>query len=255
MITADALTRASSVRHAFFTREGGVSEGLYASLNCGFGSGDSPDNVAANRARAMDALGLGGEALTTVYQVHSPTAIVVEAPWKAGETPCQADALATDRPGIALGVLTADCAPVLFADAAAGVAAAAHAGWRGARDGVLEAAVEAMVGLGARVDRISAAIGPCIRQDSYEIGPEFHAAFVDDEPDTAGLFVAGERTGHYQFDLPGYVHRRLSGMALGAVETVSLDTCAEPDRFFSYRRATHHGDADYGRGLSAIVLG
>jgi polyphenol oxidase len=253
MITADAISAAGPFRHAFFTREGGVSDGLYASLNCGFGSGDAADNVSANRDRAMDAIGLGGDALVTAYQIHSPTAVAVVDPWRPDAAP-RADALVTNRPGIALGILTADCAPVLFADADAGVIGAAHAGWRGARDGVLEATVEAMAALGARPGRIAAAVGPCIRQESYEVGPEFQSAFVDDDPETAGLFVAGARDGHFQFDLPGYIARRLSAIALAAVEVVTFDTCADEDRFFSYRRATRRGEPDYGRGLSAIAI-
>lgn len=255
MITADALSAAGPLRHAFFTRDGGVSDGLYASLNCGFGSADNPDNVAVNRRRAMDGLGLGGEALVTVYQVHSPRAVAVTAPWPSGETPPEADALVTDRPGIALGVLAADCAPVLFADGEAGVVGAAHAGWRGAQGGVLKATVEAMVGLGAQASCIAAAIGPCIHQPSYEVGAEFRAAFVDGDPATADLFITGARDGHFQFDLPGYVAQRLTGLGLAMVEVVPHDTCADPDRFFSYRRSTRHEEADYGRGLSAIVLG
>jgi hypothetical protein len=254
MITADSLSAPGRLRHAFFTRQGGVSDGPYQSLNCGFGSGDAEARVAANRGRAMGALGLDGDALVTAYQVHSPTAVVVAAPWRPEAAP-EADALVTDRPGVALGVLTADCAPVLFADAEAGVVGAAHAGWRGARAGVLEATVEAMTGLGARAGRIAVAVGPCIRQASYEVGPEFQAAFVEEDAENADLFAAAERRRHFRFDLPRYLERRLARLALAAVETIALDTCGDEERFFSYRRASRRGEPAYGRGLSAIAIG
>jgi len=253
MITADALNRIGRVRHAFFTRAGGVSEGAFASLNCGFGSGDDPARVADNRARAMARLDLAGGRLATLYQVHSTEVAVVEKPWPIGQMP-HADAAVTAMPGVALGVLTADCAPVLMADAEAGVVGAAHAGWRGALDGVIEAAVEAMCRLGAERRRIAAAVGPCIQQRSYEVGPEFHARFVAADPGNADFFVAATRDGHYLFDLPGFVARRLGALGVGAVEVADDDTCADSARFFSYRRATLEGERDYGRGLSAIAL-
>lgn len=253
MITADALNRIDRVRHAFFTREGGVSEGAFASLNCGFGSGDDPARVADNRARAMARLALAGGRLVTLYQVHSTEVAFVEKPWPKGQMP-HADVAVTATPGVALGVLTADCAPVLMADAAAGVIGAAHAGWRGALDGVIEAAVEAMCRLGADRRRIAAAVGPCIQQRSYEVGPEFHARFVAADPGNADLFVAAKRAGHYLFDLPGLVARRLGAVGISAVEIAADDTCADAARFFSYRRATLEGERDYGRSLSAIAL-
>jgi uncharacterized protein, YfiH family len=253
MLTADPMSERASVRHAFFTREGGVSEGRYASLNCGLGSADDPERVHANRARAMQRLGLPPEALTTVAQVHSARALVVDRPWREDERP-QADALVTDRPGVALGILTADCAPVLFADADAGVIGAAHAGWRGAWDGVLAATVWAMGKLGARPERMCAAVGPCIRQPSYEVGEDFRRQFIEDEADTRALFMASNRPDHWRFDLAGYVERRLQAMAIGTVTILPHDTFADEDRFFSFRRVTLNGGGDYGRMLSAIAL-
>ncbi|MSO76287.1 MAG: peptidoglycan editing factor PgeF [Alphaproteobacteria bacterium] len=253
MITVDNLGRLASVRHGFFGRAGGLSTGIYASLNCGFGSGDDPALVALNRRRAMAMLDLPGDALATAYQVHGREVARVNQPWEPGAGP-RVDAMVTTEPGIALGILTADCAPVLFADPAAGVIAAAHAGWRGAVGGVLEAALGAMVDLGARPDRVVAAVGPCIGPGSYEVGPEFPAPFVAERPDNDRFFAPGRRAGRFQFDLPGYVRHRLAALGLGAVEHVALDTCAEADRFFSYRRACLDGQGDYGRLLSAIVL-
>ena len=255
MITAQTLNRSARVRHAFFTRAGGVSQGLYGSLNCGFGSGDNPDHVAANRSRALSRLA-GDCELLTLYQVHSPDVVIIEEPWRPSDAP-KADAAVTGRPGLALGILTADCAPVLFADgdanAGAGVIGAAHAGWKGALEGVVEATVEAMTGLGARTSRITAAIGPCIQQDSYEVGPEFHDRFQDADPANGDFFVASSRDGHFMFDLPGYVGRKLDALGI-AFETTGEDSCSDENRFFSYRRATRLGEKDYGRGLSAIVL-
>ena len=253
MLTADALNTAAAVRHGFFTRKGGVSEGAYASLNCGLGSADAPERVRENRSRAMQRLGLPASALATAYQVHSARVAVIEAPWPDAARP-QLDAMVTRTPGVALGILTADCAPVLLADPEAGVIGAAHAGWRGAKTGILEATVAAMVGQGARPEAIAAAVGPCIRQDSYEVGPEFHAAFVDDEPDATALFRPSDRDGHHRFDLAGYVVRRLVSAGIVQPAVLPHDTFAGPDRFFSYRRVTLNGGGDYGRMLSAIAL-
>ena len=253
MITAQALSRLDRVRHGFFTRRGGVSEGPFASLNCGFGSGDDPDRVKANRARAMERLGGNGDDLVTLHQVHSADVAVVDKDWtQDGKHP--ADAAVTRVPGVALGVLTADCAPVLMADAGAGVAAAAHAGWRGALEGILEATVEAMCGLGAERGRIAAAIGPCIQQASYEVGPEFQDAFLNAAQENGGFFAAAPRDGHFMFDLSGFLGRKLEDLGLAAVEVASDDTCGDEDRFFSYRRATLRREKDYGRGLAAILL-
>jgi len=253
MLTARALSGLDGISHGFFTHEGGVSEGVYASLNCGQGSGDHPANVAENRSRAMARLGLGADALATAYQVHSADVAVVKAPWPADERP-QLDGLVTRTPGVALGILTADCAPVLFADAGAGVIGAAHAGWRGALSGVLEATVSAMADLGAAPDRTVAAVGPCIGQPSYEVGPEFRAEFVADDGATADLFDPAPRAGHFLFDLAGYVTRRLRTLGLAGIDVLPFDTCADEARFFSYRRTTRNGGGDYGRGLSAIGL-
>lgn len=253
VVTAEELDRLEGVRHAFFSRRGGLSRGIYSSLNCSFGSGDAAETVAGNRARAMEMVDRPAGSLVTVYQVHSPRAVVVEEPWQRSEAP-RADGMATDRPGVTLGILTADCAPVLFADAAAGVIGAAHAGWRGARDGIVEAVVEAMVGLGAKPDRISAAVGPCIAQASYEVGPEFPALFAGVDPDSGSFFRPAERTEHFMFDLEGYVARRLRRAGVGSVACLSRDTCAEEDTFFSYRRSCLRNEPDYGRGLSAIAL-
>jgi hypothetical protein len=195
---------------------------------------------------------MDGVDLATLYQVHSATAVVVDTPWKPGEAP-QADAAATRVPGIALGILTADCAPVLLADAAAGVIGAAHAGWKGALSGIVEAAVDAMIGLGAEKGKIQAAIGPCIGQASYQVGTEFHDRFVDDDPANRDFFIASSRDGHFMFNLPAYLGRKLDTLGV-AFETVGLDTCADEDRFFSYRRSTLRREKDYGRGLAAIML-
>ena len=254
MITLDVLDDGGAIRHAFFTREGGVSEGLFASLNCGFGSGDEAARVARNRAIAADRLGLPEERLVTCYQIHSATVLTVAEPWRREAAP-RADGMVTDRPGIALGVLAADCAPVLFADAQAGVIGAAHGGWRGALTGVMEATVAAMTALGAEPARIRAGIGPCIAQQSYEVGPEFpgHFAAVDGD-ESAGFFVSATRKGHFRFDLPGYIAHRLNRLGLGAVVDCGCDTVADPVRFFSYRRACLAGERDYGRALAAITL-
>ena len=250
-LVADCLT-VSGIRHGFFTRRGGVSTGLYASLNVGGGSRDERANVIANRERAMAAFALPGSALITAYQVHSATAVTVAGPWP--DAPPHSDGLATDQPGVALGILTADCTPILFADPEARVIGAAHAGWRGAIGGISDATVTAMESLGAKRGRIRAAVGPCIGPKSYEVGPEFPAPFIAADPSTERFFRPADRTDHFMFDLPGYVSHRLTGLGLGTVETLCFDTCADEDRFFSYRRSCLRKEADYGRGLSAIVL-
>lgn len=252
MITLSALD-ADGIRHAFFTREGGVSDGLYASLNCGFGSGDDSDKVARNRAIAAARLNVAADRLVSCHQVHGTVTVTVEQPWRREENP-RADGMVTKVPGIALGVLAADCAPVLFADPAARVVGAAHGGWRGALAGVMEATVEAMVAIGAAPERIRAGIGPCIAQPSYEVGPEFAATFADADPDSSGFFRPAPRPGHSLFDLPGYIAHRLTRLGLAAVERAARDTAAEEELFFSYRRACRRGEPDYGRGLAAIAL-
>lgn len=253
MLTAPVLDDLAPVRHGFFTRQGGVSRAPYDSLNCGLGSSDDPDRVAVNRERAVDRLGFAADALVTACQVHSAEVAIVDEPWPAQARP-QVDALVTRSPGVVLGVLTADCTPVLLADAEAGVVAAVHAGWRGAKSGVIEAAFAAMLDLGARRCKLAAAVGPCIQQASYEVGPEFHAGFTADAADTAGFFRPSERDGHFMFDLSGYVTSRLRALGIGTIGTLGHDTAADPDAFFSYRRTTLNGGGDYGRSLSAIAL-
>ena len=252
VLTAPAFPAHPGLRHAFFTREGGVSEGRYASMNCGLGSADEPDRVRENRARAMSRLGLPAEALVTARQVHSSRAAVVDHDWGA-ERP-QVDGLATRTPGMALGILTADCAPVLFADVEAGVIGAAHAGWRGAKGGILEATVAAMETLGARRTTVGAAVGPCIRRDSYEVTADFREAFIEGEEASRSLFAPGRRPGRFLFDLAGYVVGRLRRIGIAAPVVLPHDTCADAGRFFSYRRVTLDGGGDYGRQLSTIAL-
>ena len=252
MIQARSLSALANLRHAFFTRAGGTSRGIYASLNCGPGSSDDPRSVAANRAFAMQQLGLDEDALCTVHQVHGIDVAIARAPWRGGDGP-RADAVITDVPDIAVGVLTADCAPLLMADAQAGVAAAVHCGWRGALEGVVGAAVATMEDLGARRGRIAAAIGPCIARASYEIGAEFEDAFVSADAANKRFFAA-RASARARFDLAGYVAARLEAAGVGAVEGPKADTYTDAERFYSYRRATHTGKADYGRQLSAIAL-
>lgn len=240
------------LRHRFFTRQGGASTGIYASRNCGFGSSDDPDRVADNRARSMEELDLPAAALHTVYQVHSADVAVVGESFAADTAP-RVDAMVTNQTGIALGILTADCAPVLLADADAGVIAAAHAGWRGALAGVVDNVVAAMIELGASRAGISAAVGPCIAQASYQVGPEFRGAFVDADAANGTWFCEGN-SDRWHFDLSGFVAERLRAAGVGAVARLEEDTCADADRFFSYRRSCLKGEPDYGRNLSAIAL-
>lgn len=251
-LTDSALAAADGVRHAFFTREGGVSTGLYASLNCGFGSDDDGANVAVNRARAMEKLDLTAEALVNAYQVHGTNVFVVDG--GPPEEPPRADALVTRTPNVALGILTADCAPVLLADPAGRVVGAAHAGWRGALGGVIEATVAEMERLGAVRSRISAAVGPCIAQASYQVGPEFPRPFLDEAAENSRFFAGEEDSDRFRFDLEGYVVERLNALGLAAVGGLNTDTCPEDAPFFSYRRSCLQGEPDYGRCLSAIAI-
>jgi purine-nucleoside/S-methyl-5'-thioadenosine phosphorylase / adenosine deaminase len=253
MITLSALEGDPGIRHGFFTRAGGVSDGIYASLNCGYGSHDDPAKVGRNRAIVAARLGVAPDRLVSCHQVHGTATVTVERPWGREHNP-RADGMVTAVPGIGLGVLAADCAPVLFADPAARVIAAAHGGWRGALAGVMEATVAAMAALGARPDNIRAAIGPCIAQPSYEVGPEFEAAFAAADRDSGGFFLPAPRAGHFLFDLPGYIAHRLRRLGLAAVERTAHDTAAEEALFFSYRRACRQGERDYGRGLAGIAL-
>ena len=241
----------SGTPHGFLGRRGGVSTGLVAGLNVGLGAGDDGTAVAENRARAVAAV-LPGARLATVYQVHSPNCVTTRAAWPDAERP-HADALVTDRPGLLLGVVTADCAPVLFADLAAGVVGAAHAGWKGAVGGVTDSTIAAMEALGARRSAIVAAIGPCIAQQSYEVDEGFRDRLVALAAANAAFFAPG-RAGHYQFDLEGYVAQRLESAGIGAVERLGLDTYASGGRYFSYRLATHRAEPAYGRQISLIGL-
>lgn len=252
VVTAAALD-APRLRHGFFTRHGGVSQGIYASLNCGYGSSDARDSVTTNRTRALDFLGFAVQTLVTVHQQHTNTVVTVDAGWPVESRPV-ADGMVTAQPGFVLGILTADCAPVLFVDAEAGVVGAAHAGWRGALGGVLDGTVGAMTALGARPERIRAAVGPCIGQNSYQVGPDFAAAFTAPDSGNARFFSPPDADDRPHFDLAGYVAHRLTRAGVGHVEMAALDTCGEEDRFFSFRRTTLRREFDYGRQLSAIAL-
>lgn len=246
MVEALRSAALDGVAHGFLTRAGGVSRGAVEGLNCGFGADDDPAAIAENRRRAAEAV-LPGAALVGLHQVHSPNVVRVTEPWGDTARP-SADALVTDQAGVLLGVLTADCAPVLLADREAGVIGAAHAGWRGAHGGVVAETVRAMEELGAERARIAAAIGPCIAQASYEVSDAFRAEF--DEAD-AHFFAPGA-PGHWQFDLPGYVAKRLEQAGVGRIDVLAHDTYADHARFYSFRRATHRGEATYGRHLSLI---
>jgi hypothetical protein len=250
VLKADNLKR-PRLDHGFFGRPGGVSAGVYAGLNCGPGSGDDRDAVIENRRRAMAEL--GGACLVTCYQIHSATCVTVTAAWQIGDAP-HADAMVTNRTGLALGILTADCAPVLLADAEAGVIGAAHAGWKGAISGVTDSVLAAMETLGASRSRVAAAVGPCIAQASYEVDSAFRDRFVTAEAGNAAFFIAGNRDGHFHFDLESYVVRRLADGGVSDIAALKADTYADEAAFFSFRRATHRGEKDYGRDLSAIVL-
>jgi len=254
-LVSDALTAATGVAHAFFTRQGGVSNGIYASLNMGYGSADNSELVRENRARAANVFDLEADDLVTLYQVHSPDCVVVESnAWMLGDEAPKADAMATATPGVALGVCTADCAPVLFADRRGGVVGAAHAGWKGAFTGVLESTIAAMEGLGSTKADIIAVVGPCIAQVSYEVGPEFRDRFIQQSSSNDIFFVPSDRENHFCFDLEGYAAHRLKTAGLTLVDTLSRDTRAEENLFFSYRRCTLRGEPDYGRQISAIAL-
>jgi YfiH family protein len=239
------------VPHGFLGRGGGVSTGVLAGLNVGYGSKDDPEAIGENRRRAIEALFPGAE-LATVHQVHSADVVHAERPWPQGERP-RADAMVTDRPDLLLGILTADCAPVLLADAGARVIGAAHAGWRGALAGVTDSVIAAMERLGARRENIHAAVGPCIAQPSYEVDEGFRARFIEADASNDRFFTA-ELSAKPHFDLEAYVVHRLIAAGIGEVEALNLDTYADSARFYSYRRATHRGESDYGRQLSAIAL-
>ena len=242
-----------AVTHGFFTRKGGTSGGLYTSLNCGFGSDEDPRTIDQNRQRVANFLTVSPDELVTVHQVHSTDVVVVENIWPKSSPP-QGDALVTSRTGIALGILTADCIPVLLADTTHGVIGAAHAGWKGALGGLLEATVETMEAQGARRKNITVVVGPCIAQTSYEVGPEFRAVFVGQDPDHAVYFRPSPLESHYQFDLAGFAMHRLKRLALRWCSDLARDTYAEAELFYSYRRSCHHHEGDYGRQISAIAI-
>src|SRR5690348_11431915 len=252
MIQSPSLTF-PDIRHAFFTREGGVSGGIYASLNGGIGSRDAPENVRENRARMAASLGVAPTHLVSCYQIHSPDVIVATEPWTRENAP-RADAIVTRTSGLAIGVSTADCGPILFADAESRVIGAAHAGWKGALTGVLEVTIAAMEKLGAARARIRAAIGPLIRQPNYEVGNEFVERFTAAEAANKRFFAAATRPGHAMFDLPGYIRSRVERAEIQGIDDLGLCTYADEARFFSYRRTTHRGEADYGRHVNAIAL-
>lgn len=253
MLQAHSLSALPGIRHAFFTRAGGVSDGLYESLNGGVGSDDIPANVAENRTRMAAALGVTPDRLLSLYQIHSAKVVVAEAPWDLASRP-QADAMVTRTPELAIGIGTADCGPVLLADPQARVIGAAHAGWRGALTGVIEATVDAMQQLGAERSRIAAVVGPTISQRNYEVGPDLMARFRDADRDSEHYFKPANRPGHALFDLPGYIGARLSRAGIRQVEDLGLCTYADPAQFFSYRRSTHRAEPDYGRHINAIAL-
>ena len=251
-LTLDIVTSPllDGVAHGFFGRRGGASSGIFEGLNCGGGSSDQAEIVAMNRDRVADAIGVSLERLVSVHQVHSATAVTLHE--RPVERP-RADAIVTNTPGLALAILTADCQPVLFADRNAGVIGAAHAGWRGALDGVLEATIDEMIAAGGARENIHAVIGPTISQRAYEVGQEFLERFLDEDPDSARFFINGQ-TGRYLFDLPGYGLMRLRAAGIGSAEWTRHCTYSEEARFYSYRRATHRGEADYGRLISVIRL-
>ncbi|MDA0261175.1 MAG: peptidoglycan editing factor PgeF [Proteobacteria bacterium] len=251
LVRSTQLGALTGVRHGFLTREGGVSQGAYASLNCGRANGDTIENVAENRRRALAAVDPNASALCTVRQVHGSAALQVAAAWPINDPPA-ADALITNRRGIALGVTSADCAPVLIADPAAGIIAAAHAGWRGALSGIVESTVAAMVAIGGVPNRMIAAIGPCIARHSYEVGEAFPAPFLAQDAANARFFAPAAAAPRFQFDLPGYVASRITAAGLAKPEVIELDTCAEEGRFFSYRRACLRQETAYGLGISMI---
>ena len=253
MIEASNLAALDDLRHGFFSREGGVSEGVFESLNCGFSSGDDAARVAENRARALRRLDLPADSLRTVRQVHGARVLVVDEA-RAGHQPVEADALVTDRPGVALGVVCADCAPVLIADREARVIGCAHAGWRGALAGVIEATVLAMTGLGARHEAMCAAVGPCIAQASYEVGPDMLARFAAEDPGSEPLFAPVADSDRLLFDLKGYVLRRLATAGIDDRMALADDTLADEARFFSARRTRRQGGERFGLLLSAIAL-
>ena len=258
MLHSSGLSALDGISHCFFTREGGVSQGVYTSLNGGLGSGDERERVLDNRSRMAAALGVAPQHFATVYQVHSPDVAVIdtswlEAPWAESARP-KADAMVTRVPGVAIAVSSADCGPLLFADAQARVIGAAHAGWKGAFTGVIEATLDAMEREGAMRSRITVALGPMISRSAYEVGPEFHERFLAATPHNGAFFAPSERDGHFMFDLPGYIAHRLAAAGVARVEDLRRCTYTDETLFYSYRRMTHRREADFGRHLSGIAL-
>ncbi len=251
-LTSPLLAAVPGLRHAFFTREGGVSEGIYAALNGGVGSNDDPAAVAENRRRMAERLGVAPERLLNAYQVHSPDVAIASGPWQSGVRP-KADAIVTRSAGLAIGVTTADCGPILLVDPNARVIGAAHAGWKGALTGILESTIEAMEELGADRGGMIAAIGPLIRQASYEVGNEFVQRFIEADAGNTLFFLPSSRDGHAMFDLAGYIRMRLENAGILMIDDLGLDTYSD-ERFFSYRRSVHRKEPDYGRHVHAISL-
>ena len=254
MIEASNLLSQPDIRHGFFTRQGGYSEGEYESLNCGYGSDDKRSHILKNRTHVATSLGINPPQLVSLHQVHSADVITVDKIWREEDKP-KADGFVTTKPGIGLGILTADCTPVLFADRIHPVIGAAHAGWRGALSGVTSAVIDSMVSLGARRETIMVAIGPTISQENYEVGPELHAQFIKQDTDNKRFFISSRKEGHFMFNLPAYVEHLVHKDGVHMVENLDLCTYADETRFFSYRRGTHQNAADYGRQISAITLG
>ena len=252
MLASPLLSSIPGLRHAFFTRHGGVSGGVYESLNGGVGSDDDPANVAENRRRMAEQMGVTPSHFLGVWQIHSPDAVVASGPWESAARP-RADALVTRTEGLAIGVTAADCGPILFVDPNARVVGAAHAGWKGALSGILESTVEAMEKLGAERSGIVAAIGPLIRQHSYEVGGEFIERFVEADAENALFFLPSAREGHAMFDLAGFIRMRLENNGVLMIDDIGIDTYSD-DRFYSYRRSVHRKEPDYGRHVHAIAL-
>lgn len=251
-LASTLLSTVFGIRHAFFTREGGVSQGIYASLNAGIGSQDDPAHVAENRRRMAEVMKVEPASFLSLYQVHSPDAVIADRAWDVASRP-RADAIVTRSPGLAIGVTAADCGPVLFADPHARVIGAAHAGWKGALTGVLEQTIDAMEALGGRRGDIAAAIGPLIRQQSYEVGAEFVTRFTEADPGHARFFIPSKQDGHAMFDLGGFIRMRLERAGVRTIDDTGLDTYSS-ERFFSYRRSVHRREPDFGRHVHAIVL-
>ncbi len=252
LLQAKTLSAQPGVRHGFFTREDGVSDGIYASLNGGTGSSDIPERVVENRRRMAAALGCTPDRFLTAYQIHSPEVVIADGPWPQDQRP-KADAIVTKVTGLAIGVTTADCGPLLLADAKARVIGAAHAGWRGAVTGVIEATIAAMEKLGAQKNNIVIALGPMISQKNYEVGEDLVARFKAENPANENFFTPSPRTGHAMFDLPGYIVARIARSGI-ACENIAQCTYGDPARFYSYRRSTHLKEPDYGRHINSIVL-